>query len=169
MENIFSDQVRTKRILLDVKHKRIEEKDFTDDTTAVVTGAVLFPKSFTEQSSDCGLPKAEILVFEPDKDPDTYETDDGGWFELALPRGKTFTIRARYNKHTICYAGATVEDARYRNSTVAKVAMIIIPYKNLEMERRSFSAILPSQKLTWVYSRVNATRCTLGPNSGLLP
>ena len=111
MANIFSDQVMTKRILLDVKHKRIEEKDFTDDTTAVVTGAVLFPKSFTEQSSDCGLPKAEILVFEPDKDPDTYETDDGGWFELALPRGKTFTIRARYKTHTICYAGATVEDA----------------------------------------------------------
>ena len=111
MQHVFSDQVRTKRILLDVKHKRIEEKDFTDDTTAVVTGAVLFPKSATEGSSDCGLPEAEILVIEPDKDPDVYTTDAGGWFELALPRGKTFTIRARYKTHIVCYAGATVEDA----------------------------------------------------------
>lgn len=111
IQHTFSNLVKMKETLMEVKHKRIEEKDFTDDTVAIVTGAVLFPKSRAVGSSDCGLPKVKLEVFEPDKSPDFYETDDAGWFRLALPRGKTITIRATYENHVICFAGENVEDA----------------------------------------------------------
>ena len=90
---IFSDQATLDRVSLSVKHKRVEEKDFTDDTTVIVNGAVLFPKDLVEQSTDRGLFKATIEVFEPEGEVEEYFTDERGFFKFALTRGKTFNIR----------------------------------------------------------------------------
>ena len=108
---IFSDQATLDRVSLSVKHKRVEEKDFTDDTTVIVNGAVLFPKDLVEQSTDCGLFKATIEVFEPEGEVEEYFTDERGFFKFALTRGKTFNIRPKYKNHTLCYAGSTIESA----------------------------------------------------------
>lgn len=36
------------RVILLVKYKRVEEKDFTDDTIVIVNGVVLFFRDFVE-------------------------------------------------------------------------------------------------------------------------
>jgi len=108
---LFSRETFLDRVKLEVKHKRIEEKDFTDDTTVAVRGAVLFPKIWVEGSTDCGLFSATIEAIAEDGAVEEYLTDESGWFKFALARGKTFTIRAKYKTHTICYAGDTIEGA----------------------------------------------------------
>jgi len=111
MENIFSSSAMTKRTIVDVKHKRVEEKDFTDDTTVVIKGAVLFPQSRVHESTACGLSSAIIEVIDAEGNVESHKTDIKGNFKLALTRGKTFVLRAKYQDHFICYAGDTVEMA----------------------------------------------------------
>jgi len=111
MAHIFSDHTKTSTRKLPVRHKRVHEKIFTDDTVAIVVGAVMFPRDLVGDSTDCGVPNATVEVFEPDQKPDEYKTDARGWFEIALARGKTFNIRVKYEGHVICYAGKSIEDA----------------------------------------------------------
>jgi len=111
IENIFSSSAMTKRTIVDVKHKRVEEKDFTDDTTVIIKGAVLFPSSRVDASTACGLSSAIIEVIDAEGSVETHKTDIKGNFKLALTRGKTFVLRAKYQDHFICYAGDTVEMA----------------------------------------------------------
>ena len=111
IENIFSSSAMTKRTIVDVKHKRVEEKDFTDDTTVIIKGAVLFPSSRVDESTACGLFNAIIEVIDAEGSVETHKTDINGNFKLALTRGKTFVLRAKYQDHFICYAGDTVETA----------------------------------------------------------
>ena len=127
VERIFSDAAMTKRTTLDVKHKLIEEKDFSDDTTTVVRGAVLFPESAVEGSRECGLSRANIEVFEAEGEPEYYLTDESGWFEFALTRGKTFTIRANLAKHSICYSGNTIESAMDNHDCEGDLHEVTIP------------------------------------------
>jgi hypothetical protein len=108
---LFSRETFLDRVKVEVKHKRIEEKDFTDDTMVIVRGAVLFPKLLVEQSTDCGVFSATIEAIAEDGAIEEYFTDESGWFKFGLARGKTFTIRAKYKTHTICYAGDTIESA----------------------------------------------------------
>ena len=111
MAHVFSDHVKTTERKLSVRHKRVQEKIFTDDTVAIVVGAVMFPRGLVGDSTDCGVPNATVEVFEPDQKPDEYKTDERGGFTLALARGKTFNIRVKYEGHIICYAGKSMEDA----------------------------------------------------------
>ena len=114
----FSQYAPMKTTELIVRHRGIGEKDFTDDTSVVVKGAVLFPKDWTAGSTRCGLENATILVAEKgiEGEPDEYQTDSQGWFELALTRGKSFRISAVYPKHEICYTGKTIGDATFEIS-----------------------------------------------------
>ena len=114
----FSQYAPMKTTELIVRHRGIGEKDFTDDTSVVVKGAVLFPKDWTAGSTRCGLEKATILVAEKGikGEPDEYQTDSQGWFELALTRGKSFRISAVYPKHELCYTGKTIGDATFEIS-----------------------------------------------------
>ena len=96
-----------------IRHRSFAYKRFTDETVVVVRGAVLFPSDWTAGSSECGLFEATIEVREVDSDeePTKYKTDESGWFEFTLTRGKSFVFTASYPKHTMCYAGKTIADA----------------------------------------------------------
>ena len=111
LQHVFSGSARTKPHTLKVRHKRIEEKDFTDDTTVVARGAVLFPKNRTAQSDKCGLSAATIDVHDEDGVQSSHTTNEFGWFEIALTRGKRYTLEAKYKNHHICYAGDSAENA----------------------------------------------------------
>lgn len=113
----FSNFARIEVNRLQLEHKRIGEKTFTDDTAAVVKGAILFPQHLTGGSPNCGLFEAMIRVYdvEEDGEPDVYLTEEDGSFEMALTRGKTFRIEAFYEGHTICYAGSQPQDATSPN------------------------------------------------------
>ena len=109
----FSQHAPMKVKDVDIRHRGRAEKDFTDDTTVIVRGAILFPKDWVAGSTTCGLEKATIFVTEigEEGEPDEYETDSQGWFEMALTRGKSFSLTAKFPKHTICYTGKTIQDA----------------------------------------------------------
>ena len=62
-------------------------------------------------SIDCGLASATIKVVEEEGEKSEYSTDEGGWFEFALVRGKTYVITATYKDHAICFAGTSIDDA----------------------------------------------------------
>ena len=119
---VFSNYVKSKFTKLKVQHKRIEEKEITDDTVAIVTGAVVFPRHLAAGSSDCGLYGATIKVFEPEGKPEEYKTDENGWFEIALARGKTFTFQANYREHTICYSGSSIASNSIEDALTSKCA-----------------------------------------------
>ena len=129
-EKIFSDQVFTKATVLNAQHKRVEEKDFTDDTTAIVKGAVLFPKHLVEGSTECGVSGATIEVLESDGEPEEYETDAQGQFEIAVTRGKTFKFLAKLKGHTLCYAGTSVQDAVDRLSACSQTDSVDVTLTN---------------------------------------
>jgi hypothetical protein len=99
--------------LVDMRHRGEMQRNFHDETVAIVRGAVLFPKDWTEGSTTCGLFEAVIEVSELNQDgkPEEFTTDESGWFEMALTRGKSFVINATFPKHTICYTGRTIADA----------------------------------------------------------
>jgi len=111
LQHLFSGSVKMKSQKLNVRHKRIEEKDFSDDTTIIVRGAVLFQSSRTENSNKCGLSAATIEVHDADGVQSSHTTDEYGWFQIALTRGKKYTLEAKYGNHHICYAGETAVDA----------------------------------------------------------
>ena len=96
-----------------IRHRSTMENDFSDETAAVVRGAVLFPKDWTAGSTNCGLFEATITVSEISGtgDPQTFTTDETGWFEIALSRGKSFVFNATFPKHSICFTGNTIADA----------------------------------------------------------
>jgi hypothetical protein len=96
-----------------IRHRGMMDEDFADETAAVVRGAVLFPKDWTAGSTNCGLFEATITVSEVGGmgDPQEYKTDEAGWFEMALSRGKSFVFNATYPKHSICFTGNTIADA----------------------------------------------------------
>ena len=109
----FSANTTMKVSTLIVKHRSEGLKDIADDTVAIVRGAVLFPKDWTAGSTTCGLFEANIEVSEvgAEGEPQKYTTDEAGWFEIALTRGKSFVFKATFPKHTICYTGKTIADA----------------------------------------------------------
>merc|ERR1719352_2150947 len=84
---------------------------FTDDTMTYVKGAVLFPKNRVAGSTRCGLEEATITLTDSAGASNNYTTDESGWFEIAVTRGKTFTFEAHFPSHTLCYAGRTIADA----------------------------------------------------------
>ena len=96
-----------------IRHRGIMDKDFADQTVAIVRGAILFPKDWTAGSTTCGLFEATVTVSEVGGagDPQEYKTDEAGWFEMALSRGKSFVFNATFPKHTICFTGNTIADA----------------------------------------------------------
>ena len=96
-----------------IRHRGVMEKDFADKTAAIVRGAILFPKDWTAGSANCGLFEATVKVSEVGGtgDPEEYKTDEAGWFEMALSRGKSFVFNATFPKHTICFTGSTIADA----------------------------------------------------------
>ena len=97
--------------VVQVTHQTQMNHDFLDETTAVVRGAVLFPKDKTAGSTSCGLFEAVIQVKEVDGTDETMEvkTDESGNFEIALTRGNSFEFNATFPKHTICYTGSEIE------------------------------------------------------------
>jgi len=109
----FSKAARVEVSSVAMRHRSSMEKDFKDTTSAVIKGAVLFPKDWTSGVSTCGLSEAVISVLEvgAEGDPEEYKTDESGWFELALTRGKSFTINATFPKHTLCYTGSKIDVA----------------------------------------------------------
>ena len=48
----------------------------------------------------------------PEGEVDTYHTDETGWFEFALTRGKSYIFMVEFPKHTICYTGRTIQGAQ---------------------------------------------------------
>ena len=96
-----------------IRHRGMMDEEFADETAAVVRGAVLFPKDWTAGSTNCGLFEATITVSEVGGmgDPQEYKTDEAGWFEIALSRGKSFVFNATFPKHSICFTGNTIADA----------------------------------------------------------
>ena len=117
--------------MLNAQHKRVEEKDFTDDTTATVKGAVLFPKHLVEGSTECGVLGATIEVLESDGEPEEYKTDAQGQFEIAVTRGKTFKFLAKLKGHTLCYAGTSVQDAVDRTSACSQTDSVDVTLTNV--------------------------------------
>ena len=73
----------------------------------------MFPKRKTMGSTSCGLQGAKILVNEvgSEAEPLEYDTDESGWFDAALSIGKSYTITAKLENHTICHSGSTIADA----------------------------------------------------------
>jgi len=110
---VFSTKATVDATVVEIRHRALMNKDFADDTVAIVRGAVLFPKDWTAGSTRCGLFDALITVSEVDGqgEPKEYKTDESGWFEMALTRGKSFVFNASFPKHTICYTGSTIADA----------------------------------------------------------
>ena len=108
----FSDKASVDVTSMRIVHKGAAEKTFADNTAVIIKGAVLFPKDWTMQSQ-CGLYEATVFVYEEGSNgkPDEYLSDESGWFEFALTRGKTYTITASYPNHVLCYTGQTTFDA----------------------------------------------------------
>ena len=104
------------------------EKDFTDDTAVTIRGAILFPKHRTAGSTKCGLNRAKIQVTEIDGEgePEEYTTDESGWFDIAVTRGKSFTINASFPGHSLCFTGHSVEDATYVSSCDGKPHVVTL-------------------------------------------
>ena len=91
--------------------KSVLSKSFTDDTVTYVKGAVLFPKKLAAGSTRCGLKHAKVKVTDSSGSSDDYSTDELGWFEIGVTRGKTVTLEANFSTHKICYAGKSITDA----------------------------------------------------------
>ena len=111
----FSSLADVESITLPAQHKRIIEKAFEDDTVTVVKGAVLFPRDWVEGSTRCGLFGAKVMVSEPtasEGEAEQYETDETGWFEFAVTRGKSYIFKVEFPKHTICYTGRDIQGAQ---------------------------------------------------------
>ena len=101
--------------LLAAQHKRSLENGFQDDTTAIIKGAVVFPREWVGGSARCGMFEAKIIVSEigaPESEEEEYFTDETGWFEFAVTRGKSYVFHARFPKHEICYTGTTIDGAQ---------------------------------------------------------
>ena len=111
--NMFSSEAKMNAGEVQFRHRSTTEMQFQDQTTVIVRGAVIFPKSRTAGSTRCGLYEASIKVNEVDGEgePEEYKTDESGWFEIAVTRGKSFTFSASFPNHTLCYTGRTVADA----------------------------------------------------------
>ena len=111
--NMFSSEAKMNASEVQFRHRSTTEMQFQDQTTVIVRGAVIFPKSRTAGSTRCGLYEASIKVNEVDGEgePEEYKTDESGWFEIAVTRGKSFTFSASFPNHTLCYTGRTVADA----------------------------------------------------------
>jgi len=111
--HLFSSGAKVKVSEIDVRHRGVTEKDFRDDTTVTIRGAILFPTHRTAGSTKCGLDRATIQVKEIDGEgePEEYTTDESGWFDIAVTRGKSFSINASFPGHSLCFTGHSVEDA----------------------------------------------------------
>jgi len=111
--NLFSDSADIAANELEIRHRGVAMKNFADETTVVVRGAILFPKQFTSGVTTCGLFDGTIQVSEigSSGEPEEYKTDESGWFEISLTRGKSFMFNASFPKHTLCYTGRTIADA----------------------------------------------------------
>ena len=98
---------------VEIRHRAAMMQDFEDMTSVIVRGAVLFPTDWTAGTTTCGLFEAIVQVSEVDGDgePQEYKTDESGWFEIAVTRGKSFVINATFPKHTMCYTGDTIAAA----------------------------------------------------------
>jgi len=109
---IFSATADIDVINLELTHNHQVEQKMQDDTTVVVSGAVMFPIEWTELS-ECGLFEANIYVKDESEAgaPRQFTTDETGWFEFAVTNGKTYTITAEYDGHEICYSGTTIVEA----------------------------------------------------------
>lgn len=94
-------------------HLGVNAMDFEDHTSIPLRGAIMFPKRKTMGSTSCGLHGAKILVNEvgSESEPLEYDTDESGWFDAALSIGKSYTITAKLENHTICHSGSTIADA----------------------------------------------------------
>ena len=112
-EHTFSDLSDVEDNVFDIRHRSEMQRNFADETAAIVRGAVLFPKDWTAGSTTCGLFEATIEVSELNQhgEPEKFTTDESGWFEMALTRGKSYVFNAAFPKHTICYTGRTIADA----------------------------------------------------------
>ena len=112
-EHTFSDLSDVEDNVFDIRHRSEMQRNFADETAAIVRGAVLFPKDWTAGSTTCGLFEATIEVSELNQqgEPEKFTTDESGWFEMALTRGKSYIFNATFPKHTICYTGRTIADA----------------------------------------------------------
>ena len=112
-EHTFSDLSDVEDNVIVIRHRSEMIHNFGDETAAIVRGAVLFPKDWTAGSTSCGLFEATIEVSELNQqgEPEKFTTDESGWFEMALTRGKSYVFNATFPKHTICYTGRTIADA----------------------------------------------------------
>jgi hypothetical protein len=112
-EHTFSDLSDVEDNVIEIRHRSEMQRNFADETAAIVRGAVLFPKDWTAGSTSCGLFEATIEVSELNQqgEPEKFTTDESGWFEMALTRGKSYVFNATFPKHTICYTGRTIADA----------------------------------------------------------
>ena len=111
----FSSLTDVESSILAARHKHTIEKSFEDDTATIVKGAVLFPRDWVDGSTRCGLFEAKVKVAETtaaEGEVDTYHTDETGWFEFALTRGKSYIFKVEFPKHTICYTGRTIQGAQ---------------------------------------------------------
>lgn len=118
--------------IIQILHQNQIKHDFSDDTTVVVKGAVLFPKIRTAGSTKCGLFEAVIQVKEVDGEDDVIEvkTDESGRFEIPLTRGNSFRFNASFPKHTICYAGNEIQDAAHTTSCDGRSLTATISHVN---------------------------------------
>lgn len=118
MSHQFSKTSEVNVTVLETRHGGGNQKSFQDDTSTIVKGAVMFPSAWTNDANTCGLFNASIFVTEVGKEgnPTEYKTDDSGWFELSLTRGKSFVIGASFPDHTICHIGQSLDDAVHETS-----------------------------------------------------
>ncbi|MGA1706846.1 MAG: hypothetical protein ACO39X_07370, partial [Candidatus Nanopelagicaceae bacterium] len=65
-ENLFSPQAKMNVTEIQIRHRSAAEVQFQDETTVIVRGAVLFPKSLVVDSTRCGLYAATVKVQEVD-------------------------------------------------------------------------------------------------------
>jgi hypothetical protein len=113
-DRLFSNMTSIEATQVSVRHRNSVVKEFSDDTVVLVKGAVLFPRDWVDSSARCGLFEAIISVYEtvnPNAEEKEYKTDETGWFEFAVTRGKSYMFSAKFPKHTICYTGRTIADA----------------------------------------------------------
>ena len=116
--NLFSSEAKFNVTEVQIRHRSTMEIQFQDETTVIVRGAVLFPTRRVAGSTRCGVFAATIKVREVDGEgePEQYKTDESGWFDIAVTRGKSFTFTATFPNHTVCYTGKTVADATAESS-----------------------------------------------------
>ena len=111
LSHAFTETASMRVEKLRMSYKSSMNQLFTDDTMTYVKGAVLFPKNRVAGSTRCGLEEATITLTDSAGASNNYTTDESGWFEIAVTRGKTFTFEAHFPSHTLCYAGRTIADA----------------------------------------------------------